>query len=1055
MGPILHPWHAGRGDPFAPASHRWLSACLLALLLLAFTSAAHASGASYVYDTAGRLLAAYDAAGNAALYHYDAVGNLQGITDYPSNTLAALATSSATGQAGGSLTIYGTDFCVSPTVTVDGTNATVGSSNSTQIVITVPGGGGSGAVIVSCGGHQVNAGTLTVNTGNTPSVTSFTPTLGAVGTAVTVTGSNFQSTADNNNLWFNNSLGTVTSATSTTLGTAVPSYASSGHIAVATLAGRAISSGVFFVPSGTLTSAQIGSTTSTTIGTPVTVTVSTAGKSSLVAFDGSAGRPVSLYVSGSNFPGCFGVVQVTTILYNPDGTTLGTLTPCTATAVLAGLTLPQTGTYTIAVTPAGSNTGQLTLTVYSTPTLTQAIAINGAAVNTSSTIPGQNMALTFSGSANEQLAIEMTGSTFPGCFGVVQVTVSVQTAAGTTLESYTPCSASSVFQGITLPAAGNYQILVTPVGTNTGGMTLQLYDAPNVTGTISLGGPPITVSNSKPGQDIAITFSGTAGQYVELNTSNQTLSCAVGSILNPDQSTLVSQGGGILCSGIGQFPLERLTQTGTYTIYINTGTSTSTGSITLQLYNASRIATAPTDSYGSSITADHPVAYWRLDETSGNTAANSTVDGANPGVPVGGISYGVTGALDGDADTAITLDGSTGEIDLPSITTSTTGVTLESWVNISGNIHGALIKLGTGTGGYGIGLGSGTWDTSGNSLIGLYESQRWLTSSSNPTLSFNTWHHVALVIDAAGNPTLYLDGTAYTVATGAPLAPAGTSYIGNDPAASTRRIAASIDEATVYPTALSATQIHNHYLAGLTLPANYGSAGVTGGSNYKAVILNDSPIAYYRLGDASGTAFILDSAQAATDNGLYQGTVTFAVTGALSSGDNAVTFNGSSGYLTSLLQFINPKAFSLEAWFKTGSGYNKGGKIAGFNSATNGSGSNDRHIYMTNSGQIIFGTYDGAVHTVTSSTAYNDGAWHYVVGTATGSTIALYIDNSLIGTASGGAQNYNGYWLLGYGDFGGWPSLPTSNYFGGTIDEAAVYPYALSATQVANHYNAR
>ncbi|MBE7188961.1 PKD domain-containing protein, partial [Jatrophihabitans endophyticus] len=36
----------------------------------------------------------------------------------------------------------------------------------------------------------------------------------------------------------------------------------------------------------------------------------------------------------------------------------------------------------------------------------------------------------------------------------------------------------------------------------------------------------------------------------------------------------------------------------------------------------------------------------------------------------------------------------------------------------------------------------------------------------------------------------------------------------------------------------------------------------------------------------------------------------------------------------------------------------------------------------------------------------------------------------------------------------GWPSQPSSNYFAGTIDEAAVYPTALSAAQVTAHYNA-
>ena len=99
---------------------------------------------------------------------------------------------------------------------INGTNALVVSATATQIVVTIPNGSGSGAVVVICGGNQVNAGTLTMTSGNLPSITSFTPTLGTTGTAVTVSGSNFQSNADRNNIWFNISRGTVTTSSSST-----------------------------------------------------------------------------------------------------------------------------------------------------------------------------------------------------------------------------------------------------------------------------------------------------------------------------------------------------------------------------------------------------------------------------------------------------------------------------------------------------------------------------------------------------------------------------------------------------------------------------------------------------------------------------------------------------------------------------------------------------------------------------------------------------------------------------------------------------------------------
>jgi len=36
----------------------------------------------------------------------------------------------------------------------------------------------------------------------------------------------------------------------------------------------------------------------------------------------------------------------------------------------------------------------------------------------------------------------------------------------------------------------------------------------------------------------------------------------------------------------------------------------------------------------------------------------------------------------------------------------------------------------------------------------------------------------------------------------------------------------------------------------------------------------------------------------------------------------------------------------------------------------------------------------------------------------------------------------------------GWPSAPSSNYLAGSIDEVAIYPAALSGTQIAAHYAA-
>ena len=188
-----------------------------------------------------------------------------------------------------------------------------------------------------------------------------------------------------------------------------------------------------------------------------------------------------------------------------------------------------------------------------------------------------------------------------------------------------------------------------------------------------------------------------------------------------------------------------------------------------------------------------------------------------------------------------------------------------------------------------------------------------------------------------------------------------------------------MDEVAIYHSALSASQIQNHYLAGVTSPTNYSSAGVTGGANYKAVILADSALQYYRLDETASMSATLDSAALIGDNALYQGAVTFGSAGVVSD-DSAIQSDGSTGYLSSLVPESNSGPFSVETWFKTTT--TSGGKLVGFGSQQTGlSASYDRHIYMTNSGTLVFGTNDGSMHTVESSAAYNDGNWHHAVGT--------------------------------------------------------------------------
>src|SRR5262249_54513852 len=68
--------------------------------------------------------------------------------------------------------------------------------------------------------------------------------------------------------------------------------------------------------------------------------------------------------------------------------------------------------------------------------------------------------------------------------------------------------------------------------------------------------------------------------------------------------------------------------------------------------------------YSSVVLADNPIGYWRLGETSGPTAFDSSGLGHN-GTYTGGVTLGVPGAIVDDPNTAARFNGSTGYVAVP------------------------------------------------------------------------------------------------------------------------------------------------------------------------------------------------------------------------------------------------------------------------------------------------------------------------------------------------------------------------------------------------------
>ena len=548
------------------------------VLVLASTVPSPAGDISYVYDNLGRVLAVIDPASDTAVYAYDAVGNLTGITRQASSTLAIFQFTPSSGPVGTAVTIYGTGFSATPasnTVKFNGTTATVLTASTTVLTTTVPAGATNGTISVTKGGNTATSvAAFTVGTGAAPTLSNFSPAVASYGATVTLTGTNYDTTLINNRVAFTASIGVVATATTTSITVPVPGSAQTGPLSVSTTQGKATSALEFFVAPPGVVATDIQYTGRITVnGSTVAAAIPTANKNGLMVFDGVAGQLLSIGLSGATLP-----PQFYASVYRPDGVAL-------TTPVLYGSgggsldlpVLPMTGTYTIFLDPYSTYTGTITVTL-STEVLGN-ITPGGAAVPVTISRVGQNARYLFTGTAGNTVSLNLSSVT------ITTGSVSIVKPDGTNLVAPTSFGTGGVvIDTQVLPASGTYAIFVNPSGTYTGNVTLTLYNTADFIGTITIDGAAVTTpALTVPGRRARYTFTGTAGQWVNLGLSSVTITSSTLSMLNPDGTTLVSTTIGT--AGGSLDPLTALPTTGTYTIVVDP-VGTYTGSMTLTLSSA-------------------------------------------------------------------------------------------------------------------------------------------------------------------------------------------------------------------------------------------------------------------------------------------------------------------------------------------------------------------------------------------------------------------------------------------------------------------------------------
>lgn len=566
-----------RFTPTAP--HSFSRASLPAravLLVIAFMLLASAAFAQqpirYVYDNVGRLVGVIDPAADTVVYSYDAVGNLLSIARFASSTVSVIAFSPGSGPVGTTVTIEGTGFSATPsqnTVTFNGTAATVTASTATQLTTTVPSGATTGTIAVtSPSGSATSATSFTVTANPAPTITGFSPTIGVAGDSVTITGTNYETTPANNKVRFNISRpihGRVASASSTALSVLVPSAGTSGRLSVTTPGGTATTTDDFFIPPAGYTAASVVFTGRIAVGgSSVAVAIPTANKIALVVFDAVAGQRLSLGLSSMT-------LSSNVYVYKPDGTTLTSFNVPFPASAIDMLPVPVTGTYTVAVVPNGTATGNVTLTL--SQEVTGTLSVGGTALTVSIPRAGQRARITFTGTAGQRLDLGLTGTTLSSA--VASVLKPDGTAHGSSQTFGTGDNALDTLPA--LPVSGTYAILIDPNNANTGNVTLTLSE--EVTGTVTVDGAAVAVAIGRAGQQARLTFAGVAGQRLSLGLTSITLSGGTATLYNPSGTTLAS---GAFATANTAVDTSVLPSTGTYEVLVDPSLG-ATGNMTLTL----------------------------------------------------------------------------------------------------------------------------------------------------------------------------------------------------------------------------------------------------------------------------------------------------------------------------------------------------------------------------------------------------------------------------------------------------------------------------------------
>lgn len=429
-------------------------------------------------------------------------------------------------------------------------------------------------------------------------------------------------------------------------------------------------------------------------------------------------------------------------------------------------------------------------------------------------------------------------------------------------------------------------------------------------------------------------------------------------------------------------------------------------------------STAPADAYGAAVYAADPALYWRLGESTGDTAADAS--GYNQkGTYFGSVSKGADGALAGVTNKAASFEG--GQVISQNSYTNPRSYSLEAWFKTSTTTGGKIIGFGNSSNGNSSGYDRHVYMTPDGKLI--YGVWVGFADTLQTSASYNDgqWHQVVATQGATGM-RLYVDGVEQG-SNGQTNAQDYTGYwhVGGDVTwgPGDWEFDGSIDEVAVYLSPLSGTTVSQHYALGTTgAPANIApTASFTNTVTKLGLAVDASASA-----DADGTIASYswnwgDGTPAGTG---ATATHTYAVAGSYTVTLTVTDDKGATGTSTSVVEAVanqapvssfTSAATDLKADVDASASQDTDGTIAGYSwnwgdGSAAGSGKTATHTYAA------AGTY-----TITLTVTDDEGATSQTTAsitvTAPVGAVTYATDSFNRTVASGlGTANTGGAWTL-------------------------------------------